>query len=54
MSKLDRMDKRAEEEAIKLIKEGEGFKDKVYKCTSGYSTIGYGHKLLPQEKGKLN
>ena len=24
------------------IKESEGFRDKVYKCTQGYDTIGYG------------
>ena len=27
---------------IENIKESEGFRDKVYKCTEGYDTIGYG------------
>ena len=27
---------------IKSIKEGEGYRDKVYKCTEGFDTIGYG------------
>ena len=27
---------------LERIKEHEGFRDKVYKCTEGYDTIGYG------------
>lgn len=31
--------------ATELIKEAEGFEPKVYKCPSGFNTIGYGHNL---------
>jgi lysozyme len=30
---------------IESIKESEGFRDKVYKCTQGYDTIGYGFAI---------
>ena len=32
-----------------LIAKFEGFRPSVYKCPSGYDTIGYGHRLLPNE-----
>ena len=38
------------EEAIKYIKDHEGFANgKMYKCVAGYSTIGYGHVVLPED-----
>ena len=30
------------EHLIKAVKESEGFRDRVYKCTEGFDTIGYG------------
>jgi len=30
---------------IESVKESEGFRDKVYKCTEGYDTIGYGFAI---------
>jgi lysozyme len=30
---------------IKSVKLSEGFRDKVYKCTEGYDTIGYGFAI---------
>lgn len=30
---------------IESVKESEGFRDKVYKCTAGYDTIGYGFAI---------
>ena len=30
---------------LKRIKEHEGFRDKVYKCTEGFDTIGYGFAI---------
>lgn len=37
-------------EAIKYIKDHEGFANgKMYKCVAGYSTIGYGHVVLPED-----
>jgi lysozyme len=35
---------------IELIKKYEGFSNIKYKCSAGYPTIGFGHKLLPGEK----
>lgn len=35
---------------IEFIKHHEGYNEKVYYCSAGYLTIGYGHKLLPSEK----
>ena len=32
-------------EIISDIKKHEGFKEKVYKCTEGYDTIGYGFAI---------
>ena len=40
--------------AVQLIKEGEGYYEKVYMDTTGHWTIGFGHKLLKHEIGKLN
>lgn len=34
---------------IAFLKAKEGFKPTVYKCSSGFETVGYGHKLLPGE-----
>lgn len=36
--------------AMDLIKEAEDLKLKVYNDTEGYPTIGYGHKMNPNEK----
>jgi len=30
---------------IESVKESEGFRDKVYKCTEGFDTIGYGFAI---------
>jgi lysozyme len=35
---------------IEELKEREKFMPKVYKCPAGYKTIGYGHKLLKNER----
>tara|TARA_R100001079_G_scaffold86336_1_gene49276 strand:+ start:48 stop:446 length:399 start_codon:yes stop_codon:yes gene_type:complete len=34
---------------IESIKESEGFRSKVYKCTEGYDTIGYGFAIKDLE-----
>jgi lysozyme len=34
---------------IESIKEGEGYRAKVYKCTEGYDTIGYGFAIKDLE-----
>lgn len=34
---------------IDLLKRSEGFRAQVYEDSAGYSTIGYGHKLLATE-----
>ncbi len=34
---------------IELIKKLEGFKSEPYFCSGGHLTIGYGHKLLPND-----
>jgi lysozyme len=39
--------------ATELIIEGEGFSHNVYNDSLGHPTIGYGHKLLQHEMGKL-
>tara|TARA_R100000152_G_C6777399_1_gene207236 strand:+ start:1046 stop:1447 length:402 start_codon:yes stop_codon:yes gene_type:complete len=33
------------EELLNNIKESEGYRDKVYKCTEGFDTIGYGFAI---------
>ncbi|MGB3988523.1 MAG: hypothetical protein WBK67_02400 [Minisyncoccales bacterium] len=41
-------------ELVENIKESEGFKGVVYKCSEGYDTIGYGTRLpLVQEEAEL-
>jgi GH24 family phage-related lysozyme (muramidase) len=37
---------------IEELKQREKFMPKVYRCPAGYKTIGYGHKLLKQERYK--
>ena len=37
------------EQGLDLIKQSEGFRDHVYNDVAGYPTIGWGHKLTPQE-----
>ena len=34
---------------LKAIKRHEGFRSKVYKCTEGYDTIGYGFAIKDLE-----
>ena len=34
---------------IELIKYFEGFSSNIYTCSGGYKTIGFGHKVLPNE-----
>lgn len=38
------------ESGLELIKHFEGFSPKIYICPAGFSTIGYGHKILAHEK----
>ena len=37
------------EDLLKRIKEHEGFRSRVYKCTEGYDTIGYGFAIKDLE-----
>jgi GH24 family phage-related lysozyme (muramidase) len=37
---------------IEDLKQREKFMPKVYRCPAGYKTIGYGHKLLKEERYK--
>ena len=37
------------EDLLKKIKEHEGFRSRVYKCTEGYDTIGYGFAIKDLE-----
>jgi lysozyme len=37
-------------DGLNLIKKAEGFSPVIYKCSSGYDTIGYGHRVLPGER----
>ncbi len=39
-------------QCIEELKQREKFMPKVYKCPAGYKTIGYGHKLLKEERYK--
>ena len=34
---------------LRFIQSNEGYSATVYKDVAGYSTIGYGHKLMPEE-----
>jgi lysozyme len=36
-------------EGLKLIKQSEGFRSQVYVDVAGFKTIGYGHRITPQE-----
>lgn len=45
---------RATEEAISLIKNFEGFSDKIYRCPAGKLTIGYGHTFSKKEISTLD
>ncbi|QDP52042.1 MAG: putative endolysin [Prokaryotic dsDNA virus sp.] len=37
------------EELIQAVKESEGFRSRVYKCTEGFDTIGYGFAIKDLE-----
>ena len=37
------------EAGLDLIKKSEGFRGQTYQDVAGFSTIGYGHRLLPHE-----
>ncbi|MFN5609540.1 MAG: lysozyme, partial [Holosporales bacterium] len=39
---------------LALIKQFEGFSATVYICPAGYPTIGYGHVVKLQERGKFS
>lgn len=39
-------------QCIEELKQRETFVSKVYRCPAGYKTIGYGHRLLKDEKYK--
>jgi GH24 family phage-related lysozyme (muramidase) len=41
------------EEGLDLIKRFEGFSPTIYICPAGYSTIGYGHVVLDEEKDRF-
>lgn len=36
-------------EGLALIKQFEGFSERVYRCPAGYPTIGYGHVVHPSD-----
>ncbi len=38
---------------VRLIKSHEGLRLRVYKDSAGFATIGYGHKLKPEEELRL-
>ncbi len=42
--------RRVSKKGIELVKQFEGFSPRRYICAGGYATIGFGHKLLPNEK----
>ncbi len=37
------------EELKNEVKECEGYVNKIYKCSEGFDTIFYGHKVLPED-----
>ena len=37
------------EELKSEVKECEGYVNKIYKCSEGFDTIFYGHKVLPED-----
>ena len=49
----DNVKKAAFQQALELIETEEGFKDTVYLDTLGYPTVGWGHKVLPEDGLKL-
>ncbi len=50
IKRVIKMHRYTNQEGINLIKHYEGFSANTYICPAGYETIGYGHKLLEQEK----
>ena len=36
-------------EGLELLKQSEGFRDRVYEDIAGFRTIGFGHRLMPGE-----
>ena len=42
------------QEGLDLIKRFEGFSSTVYICPAGYPTIGYGHVVRDEEKGRFD
>ena len=34
---------------LELLKKSEGFRDRTYQDVAGFQTIGFGHRLLPDE-----
>ena len=40
---------RLSQSGLELIKKSEGFRSQTYQDVAGFSTIGYGHRLLPHE-----
>ena len=42
------------DEGINLIKRFEGFSSSIYICPAGYPTIGYGHVVRDNEKGRFD
>lgn len=42
------------QEGLDLIKQFEGFSSTVYICPAGYPTIGYGHVVRDEEKGRFD
>lgn len=40
------------EDLIQAVKESEGYRSRVYKCTEGYDTIGYGFAIKDLELDK--
>lgn len=42
------------QEGLDLIKRFEGFSSTIYICPAGYPTIGYGHVVRDEEKGRFD
>jgi len=54
MTKPDEKISRAEQKAVQLLKQFEGFRAKPYLCPGGYLTIGYGHRIFSDDWGPIS
>ena len=46
------IDLRYDAQLLSELKNDEGYRNKVYKCSQGYPTVGIGHKLVPSDNIK--